>query len=127
MDELLKKYNEYISLKNCRVEYQLENGETIDFKYREENFIHLLGLHKLTDIQLIQMFNDRSNKKVRVRYVISRIKKGKFTDAMVKKSVFYSYIQERYENFSYENLTSLSYTDAIINFDPSMIFLRLGY
>ncbi len=125
MDELLKKYNEYLRLKNCRVEYLLENGMTIDFKYREENFIHLLGLHKLRDIQLIQMLNDRSNKKVRVKYVISRIKKGKFTDAMVKKSVFYGSIEERYKNFSYENLTSLSYTDAIINFKPSIIHSKI--
>ena len=34
---------------------------------------------------------------------------------MVKSSVFYPQIQERYENFSYDNLTTLNYTDAIIN------------
>ena len=45
--------NEYIRLKNCRVEYLLTNGMIIDFMYKEENFVHLSGLHKLEDIQLI--------------------------------------------------------------------------
>lgn len=121
MDELLKKYNDYIRLKNCRAEYLLSNGTTIEVTYKEENFVHLLGLHKLVDIQLIQLFNDKTNKKVRAKYIISRIKKLKFTDAMVKASVFYTDIAERYENFSYENLTTLTYTDAVINFNPSLI------
>ena len=57
MNDLLAKYNDYIRLKNCRVEYLLTNGMIIDFTYKEENFVHLLGLHKLEDIQLIQLFN----------------------------------------------------------------------
>lgn len=121
MDDLLQKYNDYIRLKNCRAEYLLSNGTTIEFTYKEENFVHLLGLHKLVDIQLIQLFNDKNNKKVRAKYIISRIKKLIFTDAMVKASVFYTDIAERYENFSYENLTTLTYTDAVINFNPSLI------
>ena len=66
MDELLQKYNEYIRLKNCRVQYLLSNGETIDYTYKEENFIHLIGLHKLADIQIIQLLNDKNNKKQRI-------------------------------------------------------------
>ena len=121
MNDLLAKYNEYIRLKNCRVEYLLTNGMIIDFTYKEENFVHLLGLHKLEDIQLIQLFNDKNNKKVQTKYIISRIKKEKFTDAMVKASVFYQDIASRYESFSYESLTTLTYTDAIIDFNPSLI------
>lgn len=121
MDDLLQKYNDYIRLKNCRAEYLLSNGMVIDFTYKEENFIHLLGLHKLTDIQLIQLFNDKNNKKVQTKYIISRIKKNKFTDSMVKASVFYPNIESRYESFSYDNLTTLNYTDAVINFNPTLI------
>jgi hypothetical protein len=121
MNALLEKYNEYIRLKDCRAEYHLSNKTTIAFTYKEENFIHLLGLHKLIDIQLIQLFNDKSNKKVQTKYIISRIKKNKFTDSMVKASVFYNDIADRYENFSYENLTTLTYTDAVINFNPALI------
>lgn len=125
MNELLKKYNEYIKLKNCRAEYSLANGATLSVTYKEKNFVHLLGLHKLTDIQLIQLLNDKNNQKVQTKYIISRIKKSKFTDAMVKSSVFYKDIADRYENFSYENLTTLTYTDAIINFSPSIIKSKL--
>lgn len=110
MNELLKKYNEYIKLKNCRAEYSLANGATLSVTYKGKNFVHLLGLHKLTDIQLIQLLNDRNNQKVHHQ----PNKKSKFTDAMVKSSVFYKDIADRYEN-----LTPLTYTDAIINFSPS--------
>lgn len=121
MDALLQKYNDFLRLKNCRAEYVLANGTLIDFTYKEENFIHLLGLHKLTDIQLIQLFNDKSNKKVQTKYIISRIKKNKFTDTMVKGSVFFPDIESRYESFSYDSLSTLTYTDAIINFNPALI------
>ena len=92
-DLLLQKYNDYMRLKNCRAEYLLSNGLIIDFTYKEENFIHLLGLHKLTDIQLIQLFNDKNNKVVQTKYIINRIKKGRFNDNMVKSSVFYKNIE----------------------------------
>ena len=121
MDGLLQKYNDYKRLKNCRAEYVLSNEMMIDFTYKEDNFIHLLGLHKLKDIQIIQMFNDKDYKKVQTSFIISRIKKSLFTDAMVKSSVFYEEIAERYESFTYENLITLTYTDAVINFDPKRI------
>ena len=63
MNGMLQKYNEYIRLKNYRAEYRLSNGEILDFTYKEESFIHLIGLHKLIDIQMIQLLNDKSNKK----------------------------------------------------------------
>lgn len=125
MDDLLQKYTDYIRLKKCKAEYLLSNGMIIEIIYKEEFFVHLLGLHKLTDVQLIQLFNDKNNKKVQTKYIISRIKKGLFNDAMVRASVFYSDIAERYENFSYENLTMLTYTDAVINFNPNRIQSKL--
>lgn len=125
MNDLLRKYNDYIRLKGCKAQYLLANEMKISFTYKEENFIHLLGLHKLTDLQLIQMFNDKRNKAVQTKYIISRIKKEKLTDAMVKNSVFYNTIQPRYESFSYDTLTTLTYTDAVIDFDPSRIRSKL--
>ena len=40
---------------------------------------------------------------------------------MVKASVFYPDIESRYASFSYDNLTTLTYTDAVINFNPALI------
>lgn len=121
MDDLLKKYTEYMRLENCRAEYLLANGQTIDAIYKEENFAHLLGLHKLIDIQIIQFWQDKSNKKVKLSNVLRQIKNSTLTDTMVKASSFYPKIQDRYESFSYDNLTTLNYTDAIINFNPSLM------
>lgn len=121
MDELLKKYKDYMRLENCRVVYELVNGKNIEVVYKEENFPHLLGLHKLKDIQLIQFWLDKGNTIIKLKEVIRRIKNCTFTDAMVKASVFYPRIKDRYESFCYENLTTLNYTDAVINFDPNII------
>lgn len=108
-------------LENCRAEYELDDGTKIEVAYKEENFAHLLGLHKLKDIQLIQFWLDKANKTVKLRTVLNRIKNESFTENMLKASVFYPDIQKRYENFSYENLTTLNYTDAVVNFNPTMI------
>lgn len=121
MNDLLKKYTDYMRLSNCRAEYNLSNGNVINVRYLEENFAHLLGLHKLKDIQLIQFWLDKKNKSVNLKEVIRRIKNSTFTDSVVKSSVFYKDIQDRYESFSYDNLTTLTYTDAVINFNPSVI------
>ena len=40
-DLLLRKYHDYICLKNCKAEYQLSSGLVIDFIYKEENFTTL--------------------------------------------------------------------------------------
>ena len=108
-------------LENCRVEYELEDGTKLSITYKEENFAHLLGLHKLKDIQLVQFWLDKTNKTVKLKTVLNKIKAESFTENMLKESVFYQDIQERYEKFSYENLTTLNYTDAIINFNPDII------
>lgn len=121
MDKLLEKYNDYMRLENFRAEYKLSNGDLIDVTYKEENFLHLLGLHKLKDIQLIQFWLDKNNKVIRWKEIIRRIKGMTFTDAMVKASFFYPDIQKRYENFSYETLTTLTYTDVVIDFNPVLI------
>ena len=121
MDKLLEKYNDYMRLENCRAVYALANRQSIEVSYKEENFAHLLGLHKLKDIQLVQFWQDKSNKTVKLKDVIRKIKNSSFTDAMVQSSIFYPQIKERYESFSYENLTTLNYTDAVINFNPIII------
>lgn len=121
MDELLLKYNDYMRLVDCKVQYILENEQKIEFTYKKENFAHLIGLHKLVDIQLIQFWQDKSNKAVKLETILRKIKNSSFTDKMIKASVFYPLIEERYKNFSYDNLTTLNYTDAVVNFNPSII------
>ena len=108
-------------LNNCIVEYSLANGQVITAKYKEENFPHLIGLHKLQDIQLIQFWTDRSNRTVKLRDVLRAIRNESLTDSDVKQSCFFSLISDRYDQLSYDNLTTLNYSDAIINFNPSVM------
>ncbi len=112
-------------LKDCKVVYDLSNNTHIEVIYAENNFAHLIGLHKLKDIQLIQFWQDKTNKSVKLSTVIKRIKNSTFTENMVKASVFYPLIQERYENFNYNNLTTLNYTDAVVNFNPNIIHSKI--
>lgn len=125
MGELLDKYNDYMRLENCTAEYVLVDGTHIRFNYKEENFPHLIGLHKLRDVQLVQFWQDKSNKSVKLKDVIKKIKNGSFTDAMVKGSYFYPLIEARFKSFSYDNLTTLNYTDAIIDFDKTLINAKI--
>ena len=112
-------------LEGCHVEYKLDGGIKVNFSFKEENFPHLIGLHKLTDIQLIQFWLDRNNKTVKLHDVIRKIKNETFTDNMVKGSVFFPKIQQRYDSFSYTNLTTLNYTDAIIDFNAALVNSKL--
>lgn len=125
MNNLLKKYNDYMRLNNCTVEYEFCDGNKISFTYKEDNFLHLLGLHKLTDIQLIQFWLDRNNKTVKMDTVINKIIKMQFTDTMVQQSFHYPKIKDRYEKFTYDNLTTLNYTDAVVDFDSTLINSKL--
>lgn len=125
MDLLLQKYNDYMRLVGCMARYELVDGTIIEVTYKEENFLHLLGLHKIVDIQIIQFWLDRNNKTVKLMDVIKGIKNGTLTDAIVRGSHFYQMIQERYKNFSYDNLTTLNYTDAIIDFDATVIHSKI--
>lgn len=98
MDLLLQKYNDYMRLVGCKVKYELIDGTVIEVVYREENFLHLLGLHKVVDIQLIQFWLDRTNRTVKLMDVIKGIKNGTLTDAIVdfNASLIHSKISSDY-------------------------------
>ncbi len=126
MNELLEKFNEYKELSNYRLKYTLANGDVIDFKLKQTDFPHLIGLHKLVDIPLIGQFNDVSNTTVSAKFLVSKIKKeSQLTESIIKNSVYFPDIEQRYQNFSKENLLTLTYTDAIVNFDASLIGSKL--
>ena len=122
MNGLLEKFNEYKSIVNYQVEYEFDNGDTIEFKLKQTDFPHLIGLHKLIDIPVIRQFNDKKNVTVSARYILSRIKKEELlTESILKKSVYFPTIEQRYEKFSRENILTISYTDAIIDFNAKLI------
>lgn len=122
MNQLLEKYNEFKSIINYTVEYEFDNGDTLCFKLKQVDFPHLIGLHKLIDIPVIRQFNDKTKKKISAKYIIARIKKGDIlTDAIIRNSKYFPQIENRYEQFSKDNILTLSYTDVIVDFDPTLI------
>lgn len=127
MNDLLEKFQEYKSIVNYKMKYLLENGLEVEFKLKQTDFPHLIGLHKLVDIPLIRKFNDKNNKTVSAKYIIAKIKKQNIlTGELIRKSHYYSDIEERYSQFTRDNLLTVSYTDAVINFDASLIGSKLS-
>lgn len=122
MDLLQAKFEDYKKIVNYQLVYEFQNGDKVDFRLKQTDFPHLLGLHKLKDIPIIGKFNDTTDKTVSAKYLISKIKKGTLlTDGIVRGSRYFRDIEMRYTNFSKERLLTMSYTDAIINFDASKI------
>ncbi|SFO03660.1 hypothetical protein SAMN04487831_106130 [Pseudobutyrivibrio sp. UC1225] len=122
MNLLYDKLLDYKQIANYRVEYELDNGINLSVKLELSAFPHLIGLHKLTDMPIIRRFNDPNDKVVSAKYITQKIKQQKIlTDSSVRASQKFCDIEERYNNFSKDNLLSLSYTEAIVNFNPSKI------
>lgn len=119
---LLDKYNEYLTVVGYSFEYEFDDGSVLAYTLKKKNFPHLIGLHKLYDIPIIADFNDPSKTTISANFILSRIKKGRFlTDATVRASSNFPSIQDRYDNFSRDNLLTLTYTDAIVDFNSQLI------
>ncbi len=78
MSGLLNKFYEFKSIVNYKFVYDLEDGQIVDFKIKQKDFPHLVGLHKLIDILIIRYFNDKNNQTVSAKYIISQIKVKNF-------------------------------------------------
>lgn len=127
MNALLEKYNDFKLINNYIIEFNIENGIIIEFKLRQLDFPHLIGLHKLKDIPIIRQFNDSSNKIVNSKYILSQIKKeDKLTYDIISNSKYFPLIKDRYDSFSKEQLLNLSYTDVIVDFDATVINSKLN-
>lgn len=122
MNELLEKFENYKRIVQYKFCYELDNGMKIKFKYKQTDFPHLIGLHKLIDIPIVRQFNDPNNTTVSAKYILSKIKKEEIlTESIVKKSLYFQKIQSRYKFLNTDNLLSIAYTDALINFNPTLI------
>lgn len=108
------------------MEYLLEDHSEVSFKLKQTDFPHLLGLHKLIDIPVIRQFNDSNNLVVSAKYINSKIKKQELlTEKIIRMSRYFHEIEARFDSFNKENLLTLSYTDAIVDFNASLIASHL--
>ena len=125
MNGLLEKYNDFKRIIGYRVRYTLETGEIISFTYKKENFAHLIGLHKLKDIDILQRWSN-GNKSYPLKRIYKAIEKETLTESVIKNSNHFHIIQNRYSQLSYQNLTTVSYTDVIVSFDKTIINSKLN-
>lgn len=61
--ELKQIATEYSKLLNKKFCYYFSGGVKIEFQFKMENFYHLLGFHKLTDVTVVRMVENRRLKK----------------------------------------------------------------
>lgn len=119
MNGLLEKLNCFRKVTEFCFVYSLENNDKICFKFKVTDFPHMIGLHKLIDIPIIRQFNDKGNRKVSAKFILSRIKKEDIlTEETIMKSKYFPEIQNRYEAFTINNLMSIIYADKAILFNP---------
>lgn len=126
MNGLLEKYNDFKRIIGYRVCYTLETGKIISFTYKKENFAHLIGLHKLIDIQIIQLWLNKNVPSVKLKDIYRAIERETLTESDIKNSMHFFKIQNRYSQLSYQNLTTVSYTDVIVSFDKTIINSKLN-
>jgi hypothetical protein len=114
MPGLKAKLEDFLKITDCKMHYEFYNGFLLEFQFKKTNFPHMIGLHKLKDISNIQNYLGKAGF---ANQVLSKIKKETLTEANIKTSKYFPLIQRRYEEFTLDNLFSLSYTDVIIDFD----------
>lgn len=119
---LLDKYKDFLLVSEYNMCYEFEDGSRLEYKFEKKSFPHLIGLQKLIDIPIINEFNNSKNRKISAGFLIFRIKKERFlTDTIIQASSYFPEIQDRYDNFTRDNLLTVSYTDVIIDFNPILV------
>lgn len=106
INECLDIYN---GLLNKRIVIHLEDETVVNLHFTRNNIKHLLGLHKLLDIPMLQ--NDG-------RVVYNILSNGIITDKQIKKSKYFNNISERFLYFCL--LPELLHSEIIIDFDSSL-------
>lgn len=117
MDKLEKCLEYYDFLLDKEFHYKLKgNKSTYKFKlfFTPGNFPHLIGLHKLKDIEIIRKFNDKENQDISANTLCKMIKNKKLTYKMIEKSDFFNLMKNRITYF--RNINELVLSDQFVKF-----------
>ena len=138
--DLQKIAKEYEKLLHKKFSYLFQGNLKVDFQFKKENFYHLLGFHKLTDVTVVRMVETHQMKRETFfEYVLSgRIGLDKTDKNIVdsdiivnicdtkKKSDLGEIKANRLAVFSEKNILELLLSDPVIDFDDSdKIFFKL--
>lgn len=131
--ELQQIATEYSKLLNKKFCYYFSGGVKIEFQFKMENFYHLLGFHKLTDVTVVRMVENRRLKK---EDFFKHIYDGKITMEITDLKVIGDYetnivhIQDtshksdfgevkahRFQFFTEKNVMDMLLSDPVIDFE----------
>lgn len=126
---------EYEKLLNKRICYYFQGNIKIEFQFKMENFYHLLGFHKLTDVTVVRMIEDGRMKKedfykfVRDGKITLEYTEGTLVEAAyqpiinigeTKRTSAYGEVKAaRLAFFTEKNVWELLLSDPVIDFDDS--------
>ena len=130
LQQLATEYSKLLNKKFC---YVFSDGAKIQFQFKMENFYHLLGFHKLTDVTVVKMVEECKLKK---EDFFKYVRDGKITmdstDTTIvgdldekilniqdsnKKSDLGEIKTHRFQFFSEPQILELLKNDPVINFD----------
>ena len=115
MDPLLEAAKEYSKLFNKDYIYTLETGTTLQVYFQPSFFHHLMGLHKLKDVDLV-IKSPRNSP----TYIYGNIISGLITMDDILKSEYFNEIESRLRHFSQIN-RMIEFERIVIDFDPAPI------
>lgn len=131
--ELQQIAAEYSKLLNKKLCYYFSGGVKIEFQFKMENFYHLLGFHKLTDVTVVRMVENRRLKKEdffkhiydgKITMEITDLKViGDFETNIVHiqdtshKSDFGEVKAHRFQYFTEKNVMDMLLSDPVIDFE----------
>lgn len=104
----------YNSILNKTYYFTLENNIKFKLCFKAENFAHLIGLHKLTDLKLTKQYSSNM--------LFKKILRGEISESQIKSSVKYYKIYNRIHYF--ENILDMlnnNKTKIIINYNKSLV------
>ena len=104
----------YKTLLNKTFYFTLENNIKFKLFFKAENFVHIIGLHKLTDLKLTEQFS--------AKVLFKKLLNGDISNELIKNSTNYKKIQNRI--YYFDNIIDMLNNKSakiIINYDKSLV------
>lgn len=111
--DILECLRIYDTLLNKIFILHIEDGLRIELTFTKNNFKHLLGLHKLSDVKLL---------KRKGQVIYNLISDNTITNELISKSIYYDKIEERFLYFYL--IPELLQSKIIIEFNSSICPFR---
>ncbi len=123
-DILYKCFLKYSELMKKNYIYTIDGGIKFKLIFKKANFAHLIGLHKLIDIEIFKSLGEGKNFKKGIADVIFRkISKKEITYNYLENSKYIDEISDRIKYFI--DIDDVLFSEILINFDGSKINSKL--